>query len=103
MRFSGPSNKLNSASVGMVATKSSQDVKGQLMLFCTIYTNYNQKLLAGVQKPAIPWDKFIRLASRKGLEIAQEEKEAKNEVMVYMYFETRGPVVLLIMNSGIYL
>ena len=67
---SSPDARLNSTSAGMVATRGSEDVSAQLMLFCTIYTNYNHKLLAEVIKPAIPWDKFKGLASRGGPKIS---------------------------------
>ena len=70
MRPSGPDARLNSASAGMVVTKGSEDVSAQLILFCTIYTNYNHKLLAGVRKPAIPWDKFKGLPSRGGPKVS---------------------------------
>ena len=61
---------LNSASAGMVATKSSQDISVQLILFNTIYTNYNHKLLAKVRKLTIPWDKFKGLALKRGFKIS---------------------------------
>lgn len=51
-----PSNfnaRLNLASADMVATRASQDVSIQNMLFYIIYTNYNHKLLARVRKPTI--------------------------------------------------
>ncbi len=101
MRPNGPDARLNSASAGMVATRVSQDVIAHLMLFCTIYTNYDHKPLAGVRKPAIPWDKFKGLASRRVPKVSQEEKEGENEVLVCICIETRGLVLMLIMNSGI--
>ena len=101
IRPSGPDARLNLASAGMIATRDSQDVSAQLMLFCTIYTNYDHKPLAGVRKPAIPWDKFKGLASRGVFNVSQEEREGENEVLVCIYFETRGLVLILIMNSGI--
>ncbi len=54
IRPSGPDAKLNLASAGMIATMGSQIVSAQLMLFCTIYTNYDHKPQAGVRKLAIP-------------------------------------------------
>ena len=39
------------------------------MLFCTIYTNYNYKLLGGVRKLAIPWDKFEGLTLKGGSKV----------------------------------
>ena len=78
IRFSAPDAGLNLASAGMIATRGSQDVSAQLMLFCTIYTNYDHKPLAGVRKPAIPWDKFKELASRGVLKVFQEEREGEN-------------------------
>ena len=102
MRPSGSDTRLNSALIGMVATRSIQDVKAQLMLFCTIYINYDHKPLAGVKKPAIAWDKFKRLASKRGPKFAQEEKVERNEVLVVcICFETKRPVVMMITNSGI--
>ena len=77
MRLSGPDTRLNLASAGMVATKGSQDVSAQLILFYTIYTNYNHKVLAKVKKLAIPWDKFKRLALRGDPKVSQEEKKKK--------------------------
>ncbi len=101
MRLNGLDARLNLASAGMIATRGSQDVIAQLMLFCTIYTNYDHKPLAGVRKPAIPWDKFKGLASKGVLKVSQKEREGENEVLVCICFETRGIVLILIMNSGI--
>ena len=70
MCLSGPDARLNSTSAGMIATRSSEDVSAQLMLFCTIYTNYDHKLLARVRKPAIPWDKFKGLVLGGGLKVS---------------------------------
>ena len=53
MRPSGSDNRLNSTLANMVATRGSEDINAQLILFYTIYTNNNHKLLAGVRKPAI--------------------------------------------------
>ena len=71
------------------------------MLFCTIYTNYDHKLLAAVRKPIIPWDKFKRLALRRGFKVFQEEREGKDEILVFICFGTRGLVLMLIINLGI--
>ncbi len=101
MRPSGPDARLNSASAGMEATKGSQDVSAQLILFCTIYTNGDHKRLAGVRKPAIPGDKFKGLASRGVPKVSQEEKEGENEMLVCICFEKRGLVLMLIMNLAI--
>ena len=103
MRPSGLDVRLNSTSAGMVTTKGSEDVSAQLMRFCTIYTNYNHKLLAEVRKLVIPWDKFKGLASRGGLKVSQEEREGEDEVLVYICFGTKGLVLMLIMISGVYL
>lgn len=70
MRSNGYDARLNLVSAGIITTRNNQDVKIQLMLFCTIYTNYNYKPLVEVRKPAISWDKFKKLASRKGLKVA---------------------------------
>ena len=70
MQFSGLDAKLTLASAGMIAIRGTQDLSAQLMLFCTIYTNYNHKLLAKVKKLAILWDKFKGLALREGLKVS---------------------------------
>ena len=84
MCLSGPDARLNSTSADMVAKKGSKDISAQLMLFCTIYTSYNHKLLAGIRTPAIPWDKFKGLALRGGPKVFQEEKEGE-ERFWYVY------------------
>ena len=53
MRPSGPDARLNLASANMVATRGSQDVSPQFMLFCTIYSNYDHKMMARDRKPVI--------------------------------------------------
>lgn len=53
MRLSGFDTRLNSASASMVSTKDSQDISTQFILFCTIYTNYNHKLLAKIRKSEV--------------------------------------------------
>ena len=95
--------RLNSISAGIIAKKGSEDIDAQLMLFCTIYTNYNHKLLAKVRKLAIPWNKFKRLASRGGPKVFQEEKKGEDEVLVYICFGRKGLVLMLIMILGIFL
>ena len=101
MRLNSPDARFNSKSAGTVATRGSQDVSAQFMLFCTIYTNYDHKPLAGVRKPAIPWDKFKGLASRGVPKVSQEERKGENEVLVCICFETKGLVLMLIMNTEI--
>jgi hypothetical protein len=71
------------------------------MLFCIIYTNYDQKWLAGVRKPVIPWEKFKGQASGGGKMVSQEEREGEKGVLVCIGFETRKLDWMLIMNSGI--
>lgn len=70
MRLSGFDARLKLASASIVAIKSSQDVKTQLMLFCIICTNYNHKPLAGVRKPVIFTNEFKGLALKKGPKVA---------------------------------
>ena len=70
------------------------------MLFCTIYTNYNYKMLAGIRKSAILYVKFKRLALKRGLKVFQKAKEGEDKVMIYICFETRELVLMLIMNLG---
>lgn len=70
MHFSSFDAKFNLTLAKIIATGNSQDVKAQLMLFYTIYTNLTHKLLVGIKKPAIFWDKFKRLILRKNLKIA---------------------------------
>lgn len=101
MRFSSSDARLNLVSISIIAIRSSQDVKVQLMLFYIFYTNYNQKLLVKVRKPAISWDKFKRLALKRGLKIAPENKERENKVFICICFETRGSVIILIIYSEI--
>ena len=71
------------------------------MLLCTTYTNYNHKLLAGVRKSAIAWDKFKGFALRGGPKVFQKEREGENKEMIYIYFGTKGLVLILIINSRI--
>lgn len=71
------------------------------MLFCIIYTNYNHKPLAGVRKPAISWDKFKGLASKRGPKVTLEEKKEENKVLIYICFKIKKLVVMLIMNPEI--
>lgn len=83
------------------AIRSSKDENAQFMLFCIIYTNNYQKILAGARKSETPWDKFKELAFRRGHKLLQENKtEKKNEVyMICIYFDTKELVMILIMNS----
>ena len=60
--FSNPDTRLNLISAIIMAIKNSQNVNTQLILFCTLYNNYNHKLLPGVKKLIIPWNIFKRLA-----------------------------------------
>lgn len=71
------------------------------MLFYTIYTNYNHKLLGRIRKPAIPWEKFKGLALRKGPKFSQEKRKGDNKVLVYICFGIRGLDLMLIINSKI--
>lgn len=96
MHRSGPDAILNLALAGMVATKGSQDINTQLILFRTIYTNYDHKLLARVRKLAILWDKLKGLASREGRKVSQEKRERENKVLVCICFGTRRLVLILI-------
>lgn len=103
MRLSGPDIRFNSATASMVTTRNSQDISAQLMLFYTTYTKYNDKLLAGVKKPAIVWDKFKLLALRRCCKVLQKEKEGENDMLICIYFGIKGLVLILIMNSRIFL
>lgn len=47
------------------------------MLPCTIYTNYDHKLLAKIRKPELFWAKYKRLVSREGSKISQKKKKEK--------------------------
>ena len=94
---SNPDAKLNSTSAGIVAIKGSKNVSAQLMLFYTIYTDYDRKLLAGVGRSAILWDKFKGLASRGGPKVSQKEREGEDEVLVHICFGTQRLVLILIM------
>lgn len=40
---------------------------------------------------------------RGNLKVAQEEKKSENEILIYIFFEIKKLIVMLIMNSGIYL
>lgn len=71
------------------------------MLFYTIYGNYDHKLLAGIKKLAILWDKLKKLALRKGLKVSQKKRNRENELMVYIQFKTKELGLMLVMNSGI--
>ena len=103
MRPISPDARLNSTSAGIVATRGSKDVNAQLMFFCTIYTNYNYKLLAGVKKLAIPWDKFQSLVWRVNPKVSQKERDGEGKVLVCICFGTKELVLMMIMISGIYL
>ena len=84
MRHSGPDTRLNLISAGMIATRCSEDVSVQLMLFYTIYTNYNHKLLAEVKKPEIPWDKLKEFALKEGPKVLKT-KERERMRFWYVY------------------
>ena len=101
MCSNGLDARLNSVSTGMVATKNSQDISAQLLLFCTIYTNYDHKLLAKVRKPAVLWDKFKGLPLKRSPKVFQKERERENQILVCIYFRIRERVFMLIINSGI--
>ena len=70
------------------------------MLFCIIYTNYDQKWLAKVRKPVIAWDKFRGQASGGGKMVFPEKREGERGVLIFICFETRKLDLMLIMNSG---
>lgn len=89
---------MNLISAGMVATKGSQDLNIQLMLFCTTYTNYNHKLPAGIRKMTIAEDKFKGLALRRDLKVSQEERKRKDKVLVSICFGIEELVLMLIIN-----
>ena len=76
-------------------------MSAHLMLFCTIYTNYNHKLLAGVRKPTILWNKFKGLALKGGPKVSQEEREREDKMLVYIYFKIKRLVLMLIINARI--
>ena len=59
------------------------------MVFCIIYTNYDQKWLAGVKKPIIPWEKFNEQAFGGGKIVFQEKREGEKGVLVCICFEIR--------------
>lgn len=43
------------------------------MFFYMIYTNYNQKQLAKINKPVISWNKFKKQAFKEGKIVFQEK------------------------------
>lgn len=56
-----------------------------------------------VRKLKILWDKFRELILNRDSKIFQEKKRRKNEILVYICFEIRKLVLILTINSGIYL
>ena len=56
------------------------------MLFYTIFINHNYKLLAGIRKLAIAWDKLKGLVLKEGPKVFQKEKKEENELLVCTYF-----------------
>lgn len=71
------------------------------MPFYIIYTYNNKKWLDGARKPEIPCNKFNRPAFRRGHKISQKEKKGENKVEIYICFETRELVLILIIISEI--
>lgn len=98
---SSSDTRLSSTSASVIAVRSSQDVSAQLMPFCTIYINYNHKLLVRASKLATPWDKFKGLAWKRGFKFSQEEKKEENEILLYICFAIGRLVLILIINSEI--
>lgn len=82
-----------------------QDISDQLIIFCTIYTNYNYKLQKRVKRWEIPWNKFRGLTSNGDPKISQKKKKKENEVLVCICFEIRKLVLILVLiltnKSGI--
>lgn len=59
--------------------------------------------MIGAKKSKIFWEKFERLFIKKGKKISQKIEERENEVLVYICFEMKRLVEILIEKSGIYL
>lgn len=58
-------------------------------------------MLAGLRRPAIPGDKYKKLALKRGPKVAQKEKKRRNKVLICICFEIRRLVMKLTMNLEI--
>ena len=96
--LSGSNTRLNLVLAGMITSKKSQNIKAEFMFFYTIYINYVYQLLVKIRKSKISWDKLKRLALKKDPKVAKKEKKGENKVLVYICFEIRRLVIILIMN-----
>lgn len=59
--------------------------------------------MAEIKKSETLWNKLKKLDLRNNPKIAQSERKGNNEVLLFIYFEIKEFVVILIMNLEIYL
>lgn len=85
----------------MMVIKDCQNVNTQFIFFGIINSDNDHKWLTEIKKPEILYDKFKRSAFKRGQKFLQEKKEREKELLIFIYFETRELVFMLIMNLGI--
>lgn len=60
-------------------------------------------MLVRTRKPKIPWDQFKQLTIKDSQKIFHEKKKSENNILIYIYFEIKTLILILIINSNSYI